>query len=274
MSKQVSAQSSIEAAILDLDGTVYCGDQLVPGASQTISSMREAGIRVLFLTNKPLRRREHYSEKLSSLGVPATPGDVITSGWVTARYLREHHPSRRAFVIGEEMLFRELEASGIETTADSPGEMLVVSMDRTFTYDKLDLAMRTLDRDVPFIATNSDRTCPTAEGEIPDTAGMIGAVAGVTQRQPDAILGKPSATMLDTIRDAWDVDPTRCVMVGDRPETDIEMGERAGMTTALVLSGVTDRSEVAGLDVEPDCVIDSVGELPAILGPPVAVTDE
>lgn len=266
---------SIDAAILDLDGTIYRGDQLVPGAGRAVAALRAAGIDVLFLTNKPIQRRATYSEKLSALGVPTTPDQVVNSGWVTARYLSEHHPDRLAFVIGEDPLLDELRETGIRVTTTEPGELLVASMDRTFTYEKLDLALRTLtDDDVPFVATNPDRTCPTRDGEIPDAAGMIGAVEGVTGRSVDAILGKPSTTMVETVMGVLDVEPARCLMVGDRPETDIAMGERAGMRTALVLSGVTEENELTAVEQSPHHVIESIADLPRIVGVPRPVSDE
>jgi len=250
-----------EAVILDLDGTVYRGDQLVEGADRSVRLLRESGIDVLFLTNKTIARRTDYSEKLTRLGVPTTPEDVINSGWVTAQYVRTHYPDREAFVIGEPPLIEELRAAGIETTTTSPGESLVVSMDREFTYEQLDLALRTLRDGGPFLATNPDRTCPTEDGAIPDAAGMIGAVEGVTGRSVDEVLGKPSATMMETAIEELGVAPADCLVVGDRIETDIAMGERAGMTTALVLSGVTDRDGIGRAAVTPDYVLESLADI-------------
>lgn len=267
-------QPGPEAVIFDLDGTVYRGDHLIPGAAQAITSLRESGTEVLFLTNKAIERRQTYSQKLTELGVSATRDEVINSGWVTGRYLQKHHPEKLAYVVGEDPLVEELTEAGIDVTTEDPGELVVASMDRTFGYEKLDLALQSMTDETPFVATNPDRTCPTAYGEIPDAAGMIGAIEGVTGRSVDAILGKPSATMVETVMGVLDVDPTRCMMVGDRPETDIKMGERAGMNTALVLSGVTDRSGVADLAVSPTHVLDSIAELPEVLGMPRTVTDE
>ncbi len=257
--------TGFQAAILDLDGTVYRGDRLVPGADRGVRTLRERGIEVLFLTNKAIARREDYSEKLAGLGIPAGREDVVSSGWVTARYVRERYPDARALVVGEPPLVSELEAAGIETTTDEPGELLVVSMDREFTYRKLDLALRTLEEGTPFLATNPDRTCPTEDGAIPDAAGMIGAVEGVTGRTVDVLLGKPSETMLETVLAGLTADPRECLVIGDRLETDIAMGERAGMTTVLVLSGVTDRSTLADSSVRPDHVIDSMAAIGDVL---------
>lgn len=267
-------EPSPSAIILDLDGTVYRGPELITGADRVVEQVRSMGIDVRFLTNKAIDRRADYREKLERLGVPASIEDVVNSGWVTAQYLRRHHPDRRALVVGEEPLVRELEDAGIETTTDEPGSLVVASMDREFTYEKLDLALDTLEDDVPFVATNPDRTCPVAGGEIPDAAGMIAAIEAVSGRSVDAVLGKPSRTMAETILTDLSVEPEECLMIGDRPETDIAMGNEAGMRTALVLSGVTDRGDVSELEERPDHVLESIAELPTLVDPPQVVTDE
>lgn len=254
-----------EAAILDLDGTVYRGDALIPGADESVERLRERGLEVLFVTNKAIERRDDYAEKLSKLGVPATREDVMNSGWVTAEYVAERHPGQEAYVVGEEPLIEEFQRANVPITREEPGELLVASMDREFTYEKLDLAMRTLEGDAPFVATNPDRTCPTEDGAIPDAAGMIGAVEGVTGRTVDAVLGKPSSTMVETALGRLSVDPESCLMVGDRLETDIRMGNEAGMTTVLVLSGVTDRATLQERDVSPDHVVESIADVESAL---------
>lgn len=256
--------STYEAAILDLDGTVYLGDGLIDGAGESIDTLREMLGTVLFLTNKAISRRRDYSQKLRKLGVDADVGDVINSGWVTAQYVRENHSDKEAYVVGESPLVAEFHDAGV-TTTDGPGDLLVASMDREFDYEKLDVAMRTLTDGAPFLATNPDRTCPTADGEIPDAAGMIGAIEGVTGRSVDEMLGKPSPKMIETALEVVGVDPDACLMVGDRIETDIRMGERAGMTTVLVLSGVTDRETIETVDVEPDYVIESIAAIDDVL---------
>lgn len=255
-----------DAAIVDLDGTVYRGDRLVPGADDGVRTLRESIPAVLFLSNKAIERRSDYATKLANLGVPASRQDVINSGWVTARYVAEHYANREAYVVGEPPLVDELREAGVETTQDAPGDLLVVSMDREFTYKKLDLAMRTIKNGTPFLATNPDRTCPTETGTIPDAAGMIGAVEGVTGRSVDEVLGKPSQAVVEMAVDRVEARPEDCLMVGDRLETDIEMGERVGMTTVLVLSGVTDERELAEATVSPDHVIDSLADIHEVIG--------
>ena len=254
-----------EAVILDLDGTVYLGDKLIPGAGDTVQLLREEVGEVLFLTNKAIARRSDYSEKLRRLGIDVERSDVVNSGWVTAQYVSERFPSAAAFVVGEAPLLEEFREAGVTTVTEEPGDIVVASMDRHFDYDTLETALRTLEGGAPFLATNPDRTCPTEKGAIPDAAGMIGAIEGVTGQTVDEVLGKPSATMVETALGEVGADPKDCLMVGDRIETDIRMGDRAGMTTVLVLTGVTDREMIADVNVDPDHVLDSIADVEALL---------
>jgi arabinose operon protein AraL len=255
-----------EAAVLDLDGTVYLGDSLIPGVDAAIERLREVVGPVRFLTNKAIARRRDYSEKLTRLGIDADRSHVVNSGWVTAKYVGDQFPESEAFVVGEAPLVEELHDAGVDTTTDTPGDLVVASMDRAFDYDDLDTALRTLeDEETPFFATNPDRTCPTESRPIPDAAGMIGAIEGVTGRTVDEVLGKPSPRMIETTLGAVGVDPEACLMVGDRIETDILMGERAGMTTVLVLSGVTDREMIPDASANPDYVLESLAGIEDVL---------
>ncbi|WP_115863390.1 HAD-IIA family hydrolase [Halorussus litoreus] len=266
-------QTSVEGAVVDLDGTFYRGDALIDGADDGVAALRDRGASVLFVTNKAIDRRARYREKLVDLGVPCTLEDLLTSATITADFLAREHPDRAVFVVGEEPLREELRAEDLAVTSD-PEEagVVVASMDREFDYATLSDALAALDDDTPFVATNPDRTCPVADGEIPDAAGMIGAIEGVTGRELDRVLGKPSATTIEAamgrVSDATGhdrADPANCVMVGDRLETDIAMGDRAGMTTVLVLSGVTDRGDLDDASVEPDHVIESLAEIEEVL---------
>lgn len=256
-----------QGAIVDLDGTVYRGGRLVDGAKDGVQYLRDRGMRILFLTNKPIHRRRAYLQKLDSLGIQASRDDVVTSASTTAEYLAATQPDSPAFVIGEDPLVDELERAGLRVTGDpDEAKVLVASLDRQFDYRKLSHALDALDDETDFIATNPDRTCPVEDGEIPDTAGMIGAIEGVTGRPTDRVIGKPSPITVETATSRIGVDPSQCLMIGDRVETDIAMGERAGMTTVLVLSGVTDRKAVQTAEYDPDYVIESLGDIRKIIG--------
>jgi arabinose operon protein AraL len=138
-------------------------------------------------------------------------------------------------------------------------------MDREFDYETLSKALYALDDDTTFLATNPDRTCPTADGEIPDCRAMTGAIEGATGREVDRVLGKPAETAMNAAMKRLDTRPERCLMIGDRLETDVRMGNRSGMTTVLVLSGATDRETVADSGIRPDHVIESIANIDVVL---------
>jgi HAD superfamily hydrolase (TIGR01450 family) len=247
--------------LLDLDGTVYLGDALVPGAAETIAVLRAAGRRVAFLSNKPLFTRDDYAAKLTRLGIPTAPADVISSSLVLARHLGRLDPGAPVFVIGEPPLAGELTAHGLQVRPDHRVRWVVIAFDRTFDYAKLTTALRAVRQGARLIATNPDRTCPTEEGEIPDCAGMIAAVEAVTGHTVETIVGKPSPIILEVALAALGVPAAEAAIVGDRLETDIAMGQRAGLATVLVLTGVTRRDDPRIDAFRPDLVLPSLRDL-------------
>lgn len=248
--------------LFDLDGTVYVGEALVPGAREAIQTLRDEGRRVAFVSNKPLETREDYARKLTRLGIATDPEEVITASRVLVRYLQARDPGAPLFVIGEPPLVAELRAHGFEVRGDHRVRWVVVAFDRTFDYAKLNTALQAVRRSgAQLVATNPDPTCPTPEGEIPDCAGMLAAVQAVTGRAAEAVVGKPSPLMVEVALATLGVAASDCVMVGDRLETDVVMGKRLGLTTVLVLSGVTRLDDPRIAEFAPDAVIASVGDL-------------
>jgi NagD protein len=247
--------------LFDLDGTVYRGEALVPGADATISALRAAGRRVAFLSNKPLQTRADYAAKLTRLGIPTDAADVVNSSLVLARHLRRLDAGAPVFVIGEPPLVAELSAHGFEVRRDSRVRWVVIAFDRTFDYAKLDTALQAVRRGARLIATNPDRTCPTEDGEIPDCAGMTAAVEAVTGVNVEIVVGKPSPIMLQVALERLGVPAAECAIVGDRIETDIVMGKRLGLATVLVLSGITRAGDPRIAEIAPDLVLPSVREL-------------
>lgn len=256
----------VDGVLFDLDGTVYIGDGLVPGAADIVQRLRDDGVTVGFLSNKAIERREAFAAKLSKLGVPADASQVVNSASIAATYLANEHPDDEVFVVGEPPLSEELADRGLDLTQDPAStDVLLASMDRSFDYETLTDAVYAVDGGTPFYATNPDRTCPVEGGEIPDCASMVGAIEGASGESLDRVLGKPAQTAVDAAAALLGVPLERCAIVGDRIETDIAMGERAGMTTVLVLSGVTDRETLAASDVDPDYVVESVADLGDVL---------
>ncbi len=248
--------------IFDLDGTVYLGDALLPGARRTIEALREKVARVVFLSNKPLETRADYAAKLTRLGIPTSPDEVINSSWVMARWLERESPGAALFVIGERPLLDELREAGFRLTED-PDEVdfVVASFDRTFAYHKLQVAFDAIRAGARFVATNADRYCPVPGGGLPDAAATIGAIEGCTGAKVEVVVGKPSPITVRAILDRLELPASDCIIVGDRLETDVRMGLEAGMATAVVLTGVTTPELLAGSDIQPDYVLDRLDEL-------------
>jgi HAD superfamily hydrolase (TIGR01457 family) len=247
--------------LFDLDGTVYRGDGLIAGAREAIAALRRAGRRVVFLSNKPIQTRVDYAAKLTRLGIPTDPDEVINSSLVLARYLQRLDPGASCFVIGEPPLVAELRAHGLEVRRDADVRWVVIAFDRTFDYAKLNTALQAVKRGARLIATNPDRTCPTEDGEIPDCAGMIAAVTAVTGKSVEVVVGKPSPIILEVALERLGLPASDCVMVGDRIETDIAMGKALGLSTILVLTGVTPPDDSRITQVKPDHVLRSISEI-------------
>ena len=247
--------------LFDLDGTVYRGEALIPGADGAIAALRAAGRRVAFLSNKPLQTRADYARKLTGLGIPTRADDVVNSSLVLARHLARLDPGATVFVIGEPPLIAELRAHGFEVRSDPRVRWVVIAFDRTFDYAKLNIALQAVRQGARLIATNPDRTCPTEDGEIPDCAGMTAAVEAVTGQAVEVIVGKPSPIMLEVALERLGVAARECVIVGDRLETDMVMGKRLGLATVLVLSGVTREGDPGIAETAPDLVLASIRDL-------------
>ena len=251
-----------DAYLFDLDGTIYLGDKLLPGAAETLAGLRAAGCRTIFLSNNPTKTRQQYVAKLTKLGIPATLDDVVNSSFVMVQWLLREAPTARLFVVGEEPLKHDLREAGF-TLTEQVGEIdiVVASFDRTFVYHKLQVAFDAIRAGARLVATNGDRYCPVPGGGEPDAAAIIGAIEGCTGVKCDPIVGKPSPIMVSTIMSILNLPPERCIMVGDRLETDIQMGLRAGMATCLVLTGDADRDRLAASGLNPTLVLECIDGL-------------
>lgn len=248
--------------IFDLDGTIYLGNEPIEGAVETIRHLQSLDKKLLFLTNKTIDSRDNYLKKLKGFGLEIGLGHILNPALVTIHYLQKHHPGGKVYVIGEEILKGEFRGNGIEF-ADSPEEtdVVVVSWDREFHYNHLDFAYQAIKQGAHVIATHPDRTCPMPGGEVPDCGGMIGAIEGTTGLEVNIIMGKPSVYTALTALDMLGLEPKDCLMSGDRLETDILMGNNAGMNTALVLTGVTTSEDAAASEVKPTFILNSVHDI-------------
>jgi len=258
--------------VFDLDGVMYLGDTAIPYAAEAVNRLQEAGKQVYFLTNNSGRTRADYCVKLAQVnGLIVPESAIFTSAYATALYLKQRGAAgRSAYVIGEPGLAAELTASGgltCITQPDSvdPGDIdyVVIGIDRQFTYDKLRFAHAAITRGhAQFIATNRDATFPMEVGEIPGGGSLVAALATAAGREPVTI-GKPETHAYEAILEVAHVTAPESVMIGDRLDTDIAVGRRAGALTVLVLTGVTtaEKAATAPPEWKPAYIIGDLREL-------------
>ncbi len=253
--------------IFDLDGTVYLGDTVLPGAAEVIAAIRAAGRRLAFLSNNPTRTRQEYAVKLARLGLGGNPAEIVNSSHVMVEWLRLNAPQAVLFVVGEAALIGELRAAGFELSEDAQRiDYVIASFDRSFDYHKLQVSFDAIRAGARLVATNADRFCPVPGGGQPDAAAVIAAIEACTGTQCELVVGKPSPIMARTISTLIGLAPQDCLMIGDRLETDIAMGATAGMATAFVLTGASRREDLATAPHQPDFVLDSLHPLLPALG--------
>ena len=248
--------------LFDLDGTVYLGEDVLPGAAEALTALRAAGSRLVFLSNKPLERPAAYAAKLRAMGVPTGDEDVVSSIDALVGYLREHPPERAILAVTEPLLEEILREAGWTVSREpADADLVVVSWDRTFDYDKLERAFRAVRAGARIVATNPDPFCPTPDGGLPDCAAMLAAIEVSTGAKAEAIVGKPSAHMARVALERLGLPAGEVVMVGDRLLTDIAMAHANGMLGALVLTGATRLDDLPPAPAGPDFVLEGLGQL-------------
>ena len=253
--------------VFDLDGTIYLGDALLPGAADVIARLRALGRRTVFLSNNPTRDPQMYADKLDGLGIPTPVSDIVNPVVTVPAWLQAHHRGAAVFAISEEPLKRALAAAGIRLT-ENPEEIdvVVASFDRTFEYRKLQIAFDALwfHKRARLITSNPDLFCPMPGGRgEPDAAAIVAALEACTGVTCEANLGKPGAEMLETVLGMLGLSADRCVMIGDRLSTDIAMAAKGGMDSALVLTGETTPEMAARLPQNgaPTWILDRIDHL-------------
>lgn len=252
----------IQAFIFDLDGTLYLGDRLIPGADKVLNWVRENKFKVRFLTNNPRYSRKYYVNKLNHMGIYARIHEVVTSGQLTAEYLKKNENYGKIFVIGEKQLHHELLSKNILVVNDSSADTVLVSFDTTLTYEKLLTAFHALNNGAHFLATNPDYVCPTAGGGLIDAGAIIAALESSTNRKIEKIIGKPSSFLGNFLLKELNLSAHECVMVGDRLNTDICFGNKTGMKTVWI--NIT-KNRCNDDQCFSDHIISAISDLPKII---------
>lgn len=256
----------VKCFLLDMDGTFYLGNQLLPGALDFIALLKERGIDFLFLTNNSSRTRSEYARKIGQMGLPLPEEQIFTSGEATAIFLAKQKPGARLYVVGTPALENEFRQHGFVLVDDDP-DFAVLGFDTTLTYAKLWKLCDLVTAGVPYIATHPDINCPTETGFMPDIGAMMALVQASTGRQPDVIVGKPFEPIVAALVEKLQLPVEALCMVGDRLYTDIALG-KTGLTTVLVLSGETRREDLPGSPFQPDYILENLGELAGLLSAP------
>ncbi|XP_049614910.1 glycerol-3-phosphate phosphatase [Syngnathus scovelli] len=287
---------SVDSILFDCDGVIWRGDQAIPGAPQVIKLLKEHGKKVFFVTNNSTKTRKLYVDKMSTLGFNANEDEVFGTAYCSAMYLKTVCKLQgKVYLIGSNAMKQELEAVGIQQTGLGPDHIfgkqtdwanvplepdvkaVLVGFDEHFSYMKVNRAMQYLNQtDCLFVGTNRDTRLPLEGGTaVPGTGCLLQAVEMAAQRQA-ATVGKPSHFMFDCVASKFGLEPGRCLMVGDRLDTDIMLGSNCGLKTLLTLTGVSTVAEAEANQksgcsekhkMVPDYYVESIADLlPALQG--------
>jgi len=244
---------------LDLDGTVYLGDNLIPGAKNFLKNLDSKGIHFYFLSNNSSRSKLDYVKKLSRLGINTTKERIILSTDGVIDFLIRNKV-KDTYIVGTRSMMDMFEEAGINPCSDSP-EYVVLGFDTELVYEKLRKAAFFLLKDIPLLATHPDLVCPTPEGPIPDIGAMLSLFEKATGKKARKVFGKPNVEMVRHIMKKHQATNREVVMVGDRIYTDMELANRLKCDFFLVLSGETSAEEAARLKKKPAVVAENIGKI-------------
>ena len=260
--------------IFDLDGVIWRGQTPIAGATSSIETLREHDVRCFFATNNSSRSQHYYAERLQKMNIAAAPSEIITSAVATRWHLEMLFPQRNftAYVVGESGIREEIMRVGGQILRDndetSAVDVVVVGLDRAFSYDKLRCAQAHILRGAKFIAANADATFPTESGVVPGAGSVVAAIATASEQKPQ-VIGKPEPAMLTGCVGRFNLNANTTAMVGDRLDTDIACAHRAGIGALWVATGVHSRADVENATGEqkPDVCFDDLTQLcAAIMG--------
>ena len=258
--------------LLDMDGTLYLGDDVFDGAVDFIHSISETGRNYIYLTNNSSRAGVDYITRLRKLGFPCEAENVFTSGMATGEFLNQQYPGAKVYLAGTKAFYRELKSYGIDLVNDENGhtdvdtvDVVVQGFDTELVYEKLDLACHFLRRGAKFIAANPDWVCPMPADEVLPDCGSICALLTAASGVKPEYIGKPNRNMIDVVSKMTGVPNENICAVGDRLYTDIAVAANAGSVSVCVLSGESSEQDIAESEVKPDYVLKDVAEIAKIL---------
>ncbi len=245
--------------LIDMDGVLYRGSELIPGADRFVEQLHAHRIPFLFLTNNSQRTRRDVAAKLDRMGIHVDESHIFTCAMATARFLAQQKPNGTAFVIGEGGLLNALHRNGYAIVDHDP-DYVVVGEGRTFNLELVESAVRMIEKGAKLVATNLDPNCPTPTGLRPGCGAMVAMLEAATGVKAFSV-GKPSPVMMRAARKHLGLSTDETTMIGDTMETDILGGVQLGFHTILVLTGSTARDRLDDYTFRPEIVVDSVADL-------------
>lgn len=248
---------TIKALMLDMDGTFYMGDVLLPGALELLSFLNEKGLPFSFLTNNSSKSSSDYVKKLTRLGVKSEDARVYTSGDATVDYILREYTNKKVFLMGTQSLRESFLKAGVCLVEEDP-DLVVLGYDTELTYPVLTRFCDFVRAGLLFLATHPDVNCPVLGGYAPDIGAMMAMIEASTGRKADLILGKPNSGIVEGLAFKWGLRNEEILMVGDRLYTDVMMGKTAGVKTALVLTGEASREDLPSAEHQPDWVLEDL----------------
>ncbi len=253
------AIKNIRLFVLDMDGTVYLGENLIKGSDVFINKVRDQGKDLVFFTNNASRVPDFYQKRLKRMGLDVDVKDIITAGDVTIEFLKTFYPGARVYLNGTPLLEDSFLSHGIKLVEDDP-DVVVQSFDTTMTYEKMQKITDFIRDGVPFIATHCDINCPTEDGFMPDCGAMCALITSSTGVEP-RFLGKPMKETLDMVLKITGHKPEDTAFVGDRIYTDVATGVNNGASGFLVMTGEADEQTVRESEIEPTAIYESLYEM-------------
>lgn len=255
--------SELEGFLIDLDGTLYRGKEVIAGAPEFISTIRKKGKKLLILSNNSSMSCKSYQNKLRLLGIHINLEEIITSTIASIDYLKKNYPDSKVYPVGTSDFVSELQSEGIQIT-DTNADVVLLGFDTSLTYEKIKRATHMIRQGAHFLATHGDIFCPTDDGFIPDIGTFIPLFEKATGISPK-VIGKPNHEMVESAIDRLNKKPERIGIIGDRLYTDIKMAKIYGFIGILVLSGETVMNDILTSEVRPDYIFPSIKEIIAAL---------
>ncbi len=256
--------SEIKALVIDMDGVLWRGETALPGLTALFDILRQRQMPFMLATNNATKTQSQYVQKFAKFGIDMNPDRVMTSSLATAEYLKtQFSPGTRLHVVGQDGIRQAVAEAGFEI-AEIKVAAVVVGLDFELTYEKLRTAVILINKGARFISTNADLTFPFEGGVAPGNGAILAAITAATGQKPISI-GKPEPTIFELALGRLGTNPAQTAVLGDRLETDILGGQRAGLKTILVLSGVTQPEALATSEIKPDWVFSGIDKVAAAM---------